>query len=271
MRQRIEHDEIEGLRAGRFKTGINTSSIVYRIRSVVIDTGPPNQWPVIRQFLYEKNVSRILLTHHHEDHSGNSARIRKEFDVPVMIHSSGKNSCVRGVPLKPYQYIIWGKPEVFEPLRLPEKIELEGGLHLRSIHCPGHSADMVCFYQPDNGWLFTGDLFVATKSFYLRKDEDANQQIQSLQMLLNLDFSTVLCSHRGVVANGYQAVQKKLDYMVSLRDKVRNLHQEGRSVKAITRILLGKEGFMSWVTGFHYSKQNLIKSLLPSETQAIII
>ena len=44
MIERIEHHEVEGIRVGRFGSQINTTCIVYRLGSTVIDVGPPNQW-----------------------------------------------------------------------------------------------------------------------------------------------------------------------------------------------------------------------------------
>ena len=44
VQERIKHDDLEGLRVGRFNLGVNSTFVVYRLGSTVFDTGPSNQW-----------------------------------------------------------------------------------------------------------------------------------------------------------------------------------------------------------------------------------
>lgn len=263
--QRLEHGDVEGVRVGRFNMGINSTCIVYRIGATLIDTGSPNQWRAVLAFARERGLERVLVSHHHEDHCGNGARIQRETGVPVFAPAAGLRYMAQGFPLRLYQRVVWGTPEPFEAQPLPDEIKLGDGVRLRTLHAPGHSEDMVCFLEPDRGWLFSGDLFVATRPRYLRKDENIHQQIESLRRVLEHGFETVFCTHRGVVSDGRQAMQQKLDYLTSLRDEVRRLHREGKSVRAITRGLLGKEDLTSRMTGHHFSKQNLIEACLAPE------
>jgi glyoxylase-like metal-dependent hydrolase (beta-lactamase superfamily II) len=265
---RFQHEGVEGLRTGRFDLGISSSCILYRIGSTIIDTGPPNQWRVVRKFLSERDVDRVLITHHHEDHSGNGARLARDMKADVFLPSEGVELMKGGFALRAYQRIIWGTPVRFEPQPLPDDFRLPGGggggggITLRPVHAPGHSVDMTCFLEPDRGWLFTGDLYIASKPRFLRRDENVDQQIDSLRRVLSLEFETVFCAHRGVVATGRDAIKAKLDYLVSLRAEVRKLHAEGRGVAEIQRTLLGREGFMSFITLLHFSKRNLIQACL---------
>ena len=251
------------MRFGRYEFGISSSCIVYRIGSTVIDTGPPNQWRLIRKFLSERDVDRVAITHHHEDHSGNGARLERDMNAEVFLPSEGVDFMKRGFPLRAYQRIIWGVPVRFQAQTVPDELALERGLLLRAIPAPGHSPDMTCYLEPNQGWLFTGDLYIASRPLFLRADENLNDQIESLRSVLELDFETVFCAHRGVVGNGREALKAKLDYLVSLRDEVRELHAEGRSVSAIKRMLLGRERLTSFITLFHFSKKNLIEACLP--------
>jgi len=86
------------LRTGRYNLGIGSSCIVYRLGDTVIDTGPPNQWPVVRRFLRERNVEQVLVTHHHEDHSGNGARLQRELKATVFFPPSGVALARDGFP-----------------------------------------------------------------------------------------------------------------------------------------------------------------------------
>jgi glyoxylase-like metal-dependent hydrolase (beta-lactamase superfamily II) len=260
--ERIQHEEIEGIRVGRFNARINTTCIVYRIGATVIDTGPPNQWRNVRRFLEEREVRRVVVTHHHEDHSGNLGSIRSTLGPEIYSPTDGIAPLREGWVLRPYQKIIWGRPARVQSEVVPEEIDLGSGRTLRALPCPGHSTDMTCYIDTQSGWLFTGDLFISQRAKYLRADEDVRQYIESLGRVLELDFDTVFCSHRGVVPDGKAALRAKLDFLVRLCERVRHLRDEGRTPHEITRELLGREDWLSWMTGLHFSKRNLIRACL---------
>ena len=262
MIERIEHDGIEGIRVGRLTSRINTTCIVYRVGSTVIDTGPPNQWRNVRRFLDERAVRQVVVTHHHEDHSGNLAPIRRSLQPEIYSPAAGISPLRDGFALRAYQKVLWGRPDRIVAAIMPGEIAIGDGRTLRPLHSPGHSPDMTCYLEPQRGWLFTGDLFISQRTRYLRQDEDVQQHVESLDQILSLDFETVLCSHRGVVPAGKQALRAKRDFLVSLCERVRRLRDEGRNAAQITRSLLGREDLMSWLTGFHFSKRNLVRSCL---------
>jgi hypothetical protein len=72
----------------------------------------------------------------------------------------------------------------------------------------------------------------------------------------------MFCAHRGVIASGKAALRRKLDFLESLCQQVADLHRQGRSREEITRRLLGREGLMTLLTGYHFSKRNLIDACL---------
>lgn len=260
--ERFEYCGVEGLRTGRFDFGISTSCILYRINSTLIDTGPPNQWRLVSRFIRERDVRRVLVTHHHEDHSGNAARLKRETCAEVFAPSPGIEFLRGGFPLRPYQRMIWGIPGRLNALPTPDETVAEDGIRLQAVHAPGHSPDMTCYLEPERGWLFTGDLYIASRPRFMRADEDVHTQIESLRRVLDLDFATVMCAHRGVVHDGRTAIRVKLDYLAALRDEVRDRHARGQTISEITSALLGRESFVSFVTFFHFSKRNLVRGCL---------
>ncbi len=259
---RFEYEGVEGLRTGRFNLGFNTSSFIFRLGRVLVDAGAPNQWPEIRSFLNEKTVDQVLLTHHHEDHSGNGANIARELKIPVMAPSNGRAFLADGFPLQFYQKIVWGTPTRFEAAAVPDEINAGNGLRLLALPAPGHSIDGTCYLEPDKKWLFTGDLFIARKPRYFRADEDLGATIQSLKRILAHEFNVVFCAHRGAVTDGRGAIRDKLDYLRSLRDQARALRENGASISEITRRFLGREDIMNAMTMGRFSKGNLIRACL---------
>ncbi|MDX1630590.1 MAG: MBL fold metallo-hydrolase [Thermoanaerobaculia bacterium] len=258
----IEHQGVEGLRVGRFPGRINTTCILYRLGETVIDTGPANQWSTVKRFLRERSAERILVTHHHEDHGGNLARVVRATGGTSYSPRASRRPLAEGFPLHLYRRIVWGRPETVEPTTIPPRIPAGGSSSLTPIAAPGHSADMTCYLEPDRGWLFSGDLYVSSRIRYLRRDEDLPRQLETLRSVLELDFETVFCSHRGVLSEGREALARKLDFLESLVERVQNLRRRGMSPGAITRELLGREDLMSWITAFHYSKRNLVEGCL---------
>lgn len=257
--QRLRHGDVEGPRVGRFKGPINTSCILYRHGDTVIDTGPPNQWRAVRKFLEERQVRRVVVTHYHEDHAGNLGRVP---EAELLAPAASLRPLSEGHFLRPYQRLIWGRPPTVEAQPVPGKIELPHGGRLRAIATPGHSADSTCYLDAQRGHLFSGDLFISTRTRYLRKDENLPAQIASLRSVLELDFDTLLCAHRGVIADGKGALRRKLDTLESLCEEVAALHDQGLDARQITRRLLGREDGMTWWTGLHFSKKQLVEGCL---------
>jgi glyoxylase-like metal-dependent hydrolase (beta-lactamase superfamily II) len=260
--ERLQHGEVEGIRVGRIPWRYNTTCILYRVGSTVIDTGPPNQWRLVRAFLAERAVRQVVVTHHHEDHGGNLAPIRRAFAVPLLAPRQGLGELASSFPLRLYQRLFWGRPEPVQAQELPPRVPLDGGGALEAIPASGHSADMTCLLERERGWLFAGDLYIAAKTRLLRQDEDLRAEVASLRRVLCCDFDTLFCAHRGVMTDGKTALRRKLDFLESLCEQVADLHREGRSLPEITRLLLGREGLMTLVTGFHFSKRNLIAACL---------
>lgn len=260
--RRFNFNDLEIFRLGRFPGRINTTCIVYRFGNTLVDTGPPNQWKEVQTFIQEKDVKQICITHHHEDHCGNTAQIKHKTNAKVYAHANACNWLSTGWYMEPYRHLIWGRPQKFEALAAPNQIDLGNGLSLKCIHTPGHSEDSLCFLESERGWLFTGDLYISSRPHSLRIDENPHQQIRSLEYLLNFDFDLVLCAHRGIVEDGKIAIAKKLTYLKELRDEVIYLHAKGLSEREIRKKLLGRETFVSLLTLFNFCKQNFIRNIL---------
>ena len=250
---------VEGARVGRFGLGITTTAIVYRIGPTVIDAGPPNQWRTVRSVLDERPVGRLLLTHHHEDHSGNAALVARRYGLTPLAPELSRARLAAGFATPPVQRIVWGRPRPVETDPLPPTVELEDGTALSAVPTPGHSDDMTCLLWPDRGVLFAADLYLSRRITHLRTDEDLGAMMRSLETVLSLDFDALLCAHRGVVEDGPAALRAKLDWLGSLVEEVRGLRRRGVEEREIVRRLLGPEDGLSWASALDISKRNLVR------------
>lgn len=262
IRQRVQHDGVEGIRVGRLNAGINTTFIIYRIGASLIDTGPPNQWSEIKRFIQEKPVSQLLLTHHHEDHSGNAARIARLCNLTPYAPALSQAKLSSGYRTPALQKFIWGSPRPVDTQVLPDSLSLVDGTSVTAIHTPGHAKDLTCYFMPDKGWLFSGDLYISPSLKYLRSDENLADLICSIQKVMAYDFDVIFCPHKGVVTDGKKAMQQKLDNLLALSAKAQQLNQEGVSIDNITKQLLGPEDLLSKLTRYNICKANLIREAL---------
>lgn len=259
---RIHHEKVDGIRVGRFGPRINTSCYVYRLGDGLIDSGPPNQWRHVVRFASERRLRWVVLTHHHEDHCGNALRLARTFGAVVLAPRGTLPLLRDGFEQRIYQRIVWGRPARFEAREVPQEVELEGGFRLKSCPTPGHATDLTCYLEPDRGWLFSSDLFVATRPRYLRLDENPHREIASIDWILGFEFDTLLCAHRGVVEQGKHALEEKRDYLITLRDKALAMHRQGWETQAISDALLGKEDLTARITRGHYTKANYIRAFV---------
>ena len=60
---------------------------MYVVDGLVIDTGLHHLARSVQQLLQGKVINRIILTHHHEDHSGNAAMLSAGHAIPVLGHA----------------------------------------------------------------------------------------------------------------------------------------------------------------------------------------
>jgi glyoxylase-like metal-dependent hydrolase (beta-lactamase superfamily II) len=259
IRQYYSHENVKGCKVGRFNMGINTQFIVYRIGDTVIDTGPSNQWRHVKNFLSQSPVNQLLLTHHHEDHSGNAGRIAKLFELTPKAPSLSQAKLANGYATPLIQKIIWGNPQKTASEALAEREYLSDGSQIIPVHTPGHAKDLTCYLLPEQGYFFSGDLYIARNLKLLRSDENLPQLVGSLRKAISLDFKILFCPHGGIFENGKEMLTTKLNNILALCEKAQQLEQQGLALETITLKLLGPEDMVGKLSRGNFSKMNLIK------------
>ena len=260
--EQVNFGPVTGVRVGRFNRGINTSFIVYQYQDVIIDTGPINQWQYVEAFVRHHQINHALVTHHHEDHSGNAYYLKNNCQLSLHSNALCQNMLKHDFKIPFIQQLIWGTGKAVETEVLTDNFISNKGLELAVILTPGHTEDMSCFYDKNKGFLFTGDLYIASKVRYLHKDENLTKQLESLNKVLALDFETAFCPHRGIMKNGRQDITNKRDFIIELSSVVKGLAKQGLPVKQIQHQLLGKEDMLTLLSNFHFTKKGLVQACL---------
>ncbi|SES80391.1 hydroxyacylglutathione hydrolase [Nitrosomonas marina] len=156
--------------------------------AVVIDPGDAH--PVLDYLQSKKlQLDAILITHHHNDHTGGNLALLDRFDVPVYGPEHEAISTVS------------------HPLRDGEIVVLPSlSLSLEVIEVPGHTLGHIAYFGlppgPDQKHiLFCGDTLFASGCGRLFEGT-AQQMYQSLQKLADLpDDTLVYCTHEYTLSN----------------------------------------------------------------------
>ncbi len=237
------------------------SAGVYFVDGLLIDTGPPNAPVEFASIMGQVDADQIVLTHHHEDHTGNAAFASRHIDRPPLAHPLTL-PLVRNpgnVPL--YRRVVWGTPEPFETKPLGAGLST-AQYSFQVLHTPGHAPDHIVLYEPDQRWLFGGDVFLATRLKVLRSDENITEIIQSLRTLMELPDCTLFCQHSGMHESHQDRIGKKLDFLLGLQQQVVVMHDEGRTVAEIVRELKIEKHWWKLTSRGELCARNLIEQLL---------
>jgi glyoxylase-like metal-dependent hydrolase (beta-lactamase superfamily II) len=233
---------------------------LYVVDGLLIDAGPKRLKRESSKFFQENQINQVALSHVHEDHSGMAAWLQRKMQVPVYLHEIAIPEAKKRGKYPFYRQLMWGGRPTFIPQPFPEV--LTTGKHIFDvIDSPGHMKYHKVFHEKNQGWLFTGDLYVRSKPVVAFYDENMKDTIASLQKLLQLDFDTVFCAHSGITENGKVVLQEKLDYLLNLQEKVEGLRQQGLPNREIDRKLFPKIPLITKVSRGEWSSYNIISTI----------
>jgi hydroxyacylglutathione hydrolase len=166
-------------------------------------------------------LAAILATHHHADHVGGIAELRRKFDVPVY--------GPRGEPIATLTHPVSEGDRVSVP---------ELGVSFSVLDIPGHTRAHIAYYGA--GALFCGDTLFACGCGRLFEGT-AQQMYASLQKLAALpDDTKVYCGHEYTLANiGFaKSVEPRNSALASREGRDREKRAAGRPTVPST---LGEE------------------------------
>ena len=234
----------------------------YLVDGLLIDSGPPCTARELVRAVQGSRLTQVVNTHQHEDHLGGSAALSDAFGITPQAPAMTVPFLEKPPRIHLYRRIVWGQP------RPVHAVPIDGGwittsqYRFQLIHAPGHVADHHVFFEPDQGWLFSADLFLAERVKYLRVDEDLGELMSSLRLAADLEPQTIYCAHAGIVQDGAVALRRKIAYWEKLIAEIHALHDQGLDPPAIRDRVLGPEGGMTRTSSGHFSKLNFVKAAL---------
>lgn len=239
----------------------------YQLGDALIDTGCAHTAVELISNLADTPPQMILNTHTHEDHIGaNGLLQRQNPELPIYAHPEALpvlQDPRKEQPLQPYRRLFWGWPLPCQAQALTDGQTLNcGEFTLRAIFTPGHSRDHVCYFEENQGWLFSGDLFVGGKDRALSASYDIWGIIRSLQLISELPIRTLFPGSARLRPDPLPELRAKIHYLEDLGAQVLDLHSKGYSQGAITRRLMGRPMWVEMVTLGHFSRRHLVRSYL---------
>lgn len=189
----------------------------------LVDSGMPGSEDTILSYvesldLPPSGLRRIVITHHHLDHVGSVAALRRRTSAEVLAHPADAPFLSEQKPLPPppgaivralFRLVGPLMPRA-EPVPVDmtvqdgDRLDLLGGATV--VHMPGHTAGSIALHFPSEGLLICGDVIdlrgnrmgPPPKAFTW----DMNQAIASLQRLAELEFGVLCAGHGKPVVGG---------------------------------------------------------------------
>ncbi len=269
MIQVEQHGPIKQLKMGRDLGGqILYWVAAYLVDGLLIDSGCHHTAGELVAYLQKQRVEKAYLTHYHEDHIGGCALLQNTLDLPLYARVQTISLINSAPALYPYQELVWGYPEPARYQALETTEIKTDNYRFQVIETPGHSADHTVIYEPNEGWCFSGDLFVSESIKVLRPEEDIRMIMESMRRLLMLTAKerenlTLFTAIGKIVPDGRKALAECLAYLEGLSEGTFRLHdKEGFSVEEIVTRLLGGESTLAELTDGQFASRHLINSFL---------
>jgi glyoxylase-like metal-dependent hydrolase (beta-lactamase superfamily II) len=244
-------------------------STAYLVGDLLVDSGCPHSAPELVNALEDRSITLLINTHSHEDHIGANGKLQTKITgLVILAHPLALpilENPRQELPLQPYRRLMWGWPDPSFARAVNDGEIIEtSGLNFQVIYTPGHSPDHLCLYNPDNGWLFSGDLFNGGRDRALRADYDMWEIINSLKRITELPITRLFPGCARVRDNPGKELRDKIDYLEEVGGEIQALHKRGHKPKAIVRALFPTPMWIEVITLGHFSRLGLVKAYLRS-------
>ena len=198
--------------------GTNTYIVGNGEDLTVVDPGPALSEHIEAIVSSSSNLSRIIVTHTHPDHSPGVSLLQAKVDIPAfgLITETTKNQDTSFKPAKMLTHgeVIEAKDHAFEV-----------------IHTPGHASNHLCYLLREEKLLFTGDHIMNGSTVVIAPpDGNMKDYLESLKMLKDYDLENIAPGHGELMPNP-QAVA---DWIVQHR-----LEREEKVIEAIKEAKTG--------------------------------
>ncbi len=238
-----------------------------RIDNVFIDSGNSNCPRRVLVKYLNKLLARdkwlILNTHFHEDHCGNNSVIQETLNADILAPERRDDFDT----LSLFYRIVWGRPRRFDyKIIEEERIITDSGRTIRVVSKPGHTKCHTCYYIEDENILITGDAIpYPVNKIHTLIDENYEQTIANLKSLKKYinNSATIITSHLGVLSDPEDIINKRIDNMEEVVEKVRReWENNNHDIKKTVRSCFGRPKLVDYLMGSRMTVENTVRSIV---------
>jgi len=221
---------------GPFTFHGTNSYVVGRRAVAVIDPGPDDaaHLEALLAAIGGRDVSHILVTHTHMDHSPLARGLSRLTGAPLL--GEGPHRAARPLHIGEINPLDASGDKEFAPDRaLVHGDRVEGdGFTLEAVFTPGHAANHMAFAMPDRGLTFSGDHVMGwSTSIVAPPDGSMADYMASLDTMLARPETLYLPGHGETLENGRDFVRalkghrrmREASILARIRAGDRNIHE----------------------------------------------
>lgn len=205
----------------RIKLSFSNAYLIKDKKSILVDTGAPNQADQILNAVEQagvdvRDISLILHTHGHFDHAGSTAALRRKLDAPIAVHVNdafmlreGRNGEIkpRNFEAKVIMAFVPKSFEASQPdiLIEEEMVLTDFGVDAKVFFTPGHTKGSISILCGNHeaivgdvmmgGWV-GGALFSSHPNYHYYID-DIGQVHASIKKILGFKPKKLFVGHGG--------------------------------------------------------------------------
>lgn len=237
----------------------------YFFDGLLIDTGPHHICEEVLEAVKMLPVEQVVITHRHEDHTGNCAVIKDELHVPIYAHTNAAAVLADPPPIEIYRKIMWGSILPVDILPVPDKV-ITNNFELQAIYTAGHSRDHMCYFEPENRLLFSGDFYLGESLNSFMVGENITEHLVGLQKIIALNPKTLFCGLKGKLDNATERLERKYESWYNLCFKVRDMYLNGASMKLILQEAFGGEILFFYFSQSNWGRRYMLESIINNLT-----
>jgi glyoxylase-like metal-dependent hydrolase (beta-lactamase superfamily II) len=182
-----------------------------------VDPGPALSEHIEAIVSSSSNLSRIIVTHTHPDHSPGVSLLQAKVDIPAfgLITETTKNQDTSFKPAKMLTHgeVIEAKDHTFEV-----------------IHTPGHASNHLCYLLREEKLLFTGDhIMNGSTVVIVPPDGNMKDYLESLKMLKDYDLENIAPGHGELMPNPHAVADWIVQHRLEREEKVIEAIKEAKT------------------------------------------
>jgi endoribonuclease LACTB2 len=272
INKKFTQETISGVQMGNATVafgGVKLHVYCFVLDGTLIDTGSKSVEKELIPFFQQQEIDQVVITHYHEDHTGCASYFQEVKNVPIYMSEIMLEYCKKKADYPLYRKVFWGKRKPFHAQPIGKTFSSRNATW-DVIETPGHAIDHLAFLNRETGQLFTGDLYVMGKTKVILREESIPAIIESLKKVLTYDFKEVFCSHAGFLKKGRAALERKLEYLLELQDRVLQLYNDGMSVNEITKTLFPKKYPIITISSGEWDSKHIIRSIIEGDKKNVV-